>query len=145
MSLDPRQCIAVLFQKEIYPGVDPRVHVYAPAGWDLDEHLKRVAAYNKRADRPTSWQTELHTSADFLPRMLKEKPGNAVIMSGRNRPKMDRIAQSVRAGLHVLADKPWILASADLKALESVLADADRTGIVAYDIMTERIGRASGR
>src|SRR5688572_32919939 len=89
MTVDPGHFHAALIQKEMYPGVDPRVHVYAPPGWDLDEHLKRVAAYNKRADRPTSWQTELHTSADFLPRMLKEKPGNAVIMSGRNRPKMD--------------------------------------------------------
>ncbi|HJU42458.1 MAG TPA: putative oxidoreductase C-terminal domain-containing protein [Vicinamibacterales bacterium] len=138
MTLDPGHFHAALIQKEMYAGVSPRVDVYAPAGWDLDEHLKRVAAYNKRAERPTSWQMELHTGADFLQRMLTEKPGNAVILSGRNRPKLDRIAQSVRAGLHVLADKPWVLTSADLPALESVLADADRGGVVAYDIMTER-------
>jgi predicted dehydrogenase len=138
MTLDPGHFHAALIQKEMYPGVSPRVDVYAPAGWDLDEHLKRVTAYNKRAGTPTSWQMELHTGADFLQRMLREKPGNAVILSGRNRPKIDFIAQSVSAGLHVLADKPWILASADLKTLESVLAAADRTGVVAYDIMTER-------
>ena len=138
MTLDPGHFHAALIQKEMYPGVAPLVHVYAPPGWDLDEHVKRVNAYNKRADRPTAWQTELHTSTDFLSRMLREKPGNAVILSGRNRPKMDRIAQSVRAGLHVLADKPWILASAELPQLETTLADADRSGVVAYDIMTER-------
>ena len=138
MTLDPGHFHAALIQKEMYPGVDPRVHVYAPPGWDLDEHLKRVAAFNARADKPTAWQTDMHTGADFLERMLREKPGNVVIMSGRNRPKLDRIAQSVGAGLHVLGDKPWILSAADLPRLDAVLGDADRKGVVAYDIMTER-------
>ena len=59
-------------------------------------------------------------------------------MSGRNGSKIDRIAASVKAGLNVLADKPWILKSADLGKLEATLAEADRSGVVAYDIMTER-------
>ena len=42
------------------------------------------------------------------------------------------------AGLNVLADKPWILRSADLPELEAALATADQNGVVAYDIMTER-------
>ena len=138
MTLDPGHFHAALIQKEMYPGVAARVDVYAPQGWDLDEHLKRVAAYNKRAEKPTAWQMELHTGADFFERMLRERPGNAVILSGRNRPKIDRIARSVGAGLHVLADKPWILTEADLPTLDAVLAEADRKGVVAYDIMTER-------
>lgn len=138
MTLDPGHFHAALIQKEMYPGVAARVDVYAPEGWDLAEHLKRVEAFNRRAEKPTAWQTEVHTGADFLARMLREKPGNAVVLSGRNRPKIDRIAQSVDAGLHVLGDKPWILASADLPKLDAVLADADRRGVVAYDIMTER-------
>ena len=138
MTLDPGHFHAALIQKEMYPGVDARVDVYAPQGWDLDEHLKRVEAFNRRGEKPTAWRTELHTGNDFLERMLREKPGNVVIMSGRNRPKIDRIAQSVAAGLHVLGDKPWILSAADLPKLEAVLAAADRNGVVAYDIMTER-------
>ena len=138
MTLDPGHFHAALIQKEMYPGVDPRVHVYAPAGWDLDEHLKRVAAFNKRAEKPTAWQMETHIGPDFFTRMLREKPGNAVIMSGRNRPKIGRIAQSVGAGLHVLADKPWILTAAELPKLDAVLAEADQKRVVAYDIMTER-------
>ena len=59
-------------------------------------------------------------------------------MSGRNRGKVDRVKALVAAGLNVLADKPWVLQSADLPTLEAVLADADRKGVVAYDIMTER-------
>jgi predicted dehydrogenase len=38
----------------------------------------------------------------------------------------------------VLADKPWILKSDDLPAVEAALAEADARGVVAYDIMTER-------
>jgi predicted dehydrogenase len=70
--------------------------------------------------------------------MLKERPGNAVVISGRNRGKIDRIKACVEAGLNVLADKPWIITSADLGKLEASLNAADQKGIIAYDIMTER-------
>jgi predicted dehydrogenase len=70
--------------------------------------------------------------------MLAERPGNVVVLSGRNRGKIDRIVRSVDAGLNVLADKPWILRSEDLPALDRALAAADTKGLVAYDIMTER-------
>src|SRR6185437_2390791 len=104
MTVDPGHFHAALVQKEMYPGVAPRVDVYAPLGWDLYEHLKRVAAFNTRADRPTTWLTEVHASPDFFERMLREHPGNLVILSGRNRGKIDRIVASVRGGLKVLAD-----------------------------------------
>jgi len=138
MTLDPGHFHAALVQKEMYPGVAPQVDVYAPLGFDLYEHLKRVDAYNRRADKPTAWTMEIHSSPDYFERMLREKPGNVVMMSGRSRGKMDRITASVRAGLHVLADKPWILKSSDFGTLESTLAEADKSGVVAYDIMTER-------
>jgi predicted dehydrogenase len=51
---------------------------------------------------------------------------------------MDRILASVKGGLHVLADKPWILTSADLRKVDAALAEADARKLVAYDIMTER-------
>jgi predicted dehydrogenase len=138
MTLDPGHFHAALIQKEMYPGVAPRVDVFAPLGFDLFEHLKRVAAFNNRADKPTAWQTEVHASPDFFERMLRERPGNVVVLSGRNRGKIDRMLASVRAGLHVLGDKPWILKSDDLPKLEATLAEADQKGLVAYDIMTER-------
>ncbi len=138
MTLDPGHFHAALIQKEMYPGVAPRVHVYAPLGWDLLEHLNRVAGFNRRAERPTSWELDVHTSPDYFERMLKERPGNVVVLSGRNAVKMDRILASVKGGLHVLADKPWILKSADLPKVEAALAEADAKKLVAYDIMTER-------
>ena len=138
MTLDPGHFHAGLIQKEMYAGVSPRVDVYAPLGPDLFEHLKRISAFNRRSDAPTSWQTEVHASPDFFDRMLREKPGNVVVLSGRNRGKIDQILASVRAGLHVLGDKPWILSADELPKLESALSEADSKGVVAFDIMTER-------
>lgn len=138
MTLDPGHFHAALIQKEMYPGVAARVDVFAPLGPDLLEHLKRISAFNRRAGRPTAWLTEVHASPDFFERMLRERPGNVVVLSGRNRGKIDRIVASVRGGLNVLADKPWILKSEDLPKLEAAIAEADTKGLVAYDIMTER-------
>jgi len=138
MTLDPGHFHAGLVQKEMYPGVAPRVDVFAPLGPDLLEHLNRIATFNNRAERPTSWQLDIHTGPDFFERMLREHPGNVVVLSGRNRGKIDRIAASVHAGLNVLGDKPWILKSEDFPKLEAALAEADTRHVVAYDIMTER-------
>jgi predicted dehydrogenase len=138
MTVDPGHFHAALVQKEMYPGVDARVDVYAPLGADLYEHLKRIDAFNRRPASPTAWIVDVHASPDAFERMLRDRPGNVVVFSGRNGAKIDRVAASVKAGLNVLADKPWILKSADLDKLEGTLAEADRTGVVAYDIMTER-------
>src|ERR1700730_8326252 len=138
MTVAPAHFHAALVQREMYPGVSDRVDVYAPLGPDLTEHLNRIVAFNRRGERPTTWAMEVHASRDFFPRMLKERPGNVVILSGRNRGKIAEIVASVEAGLHVLGDKPWILKSDDLPSLAAALAGADARGIVAYDIMTER-------
>jgi predicted dehydrogenase len=138
MTLDPGHFHAALIQKEMYPGVSDTVHVYAPLGPDLSAHLLRIAQFNLRADNPTRWREEVHAAPDFLERMLRERPGNVVVLSGRNLGKIDRILASVEAGIHVLADKPWIIDTADFPKLERALDAADERGVVAYDVMTER-------
>src|SRR5688572_15927369 len=138
MTLDPGHFHAGLVQKEMYQGVSKQVHVYAPLGSDLMAHLNRILAFNNRDVSPTAWELEVHTGPDFMARMLNERPGNVVVISGRNRGKIDRIKASVEAGLNVLADKPWIIEPADLPKLESALNTADQKGLIAYDIMTER-------
>ena len=138
VTYDPGHFHAALVHREAYPDVDDRVHVYAPLGWDLAEHLKRIGRFNQRAANPTRWQLEIHTGGDSLQRMVADKAGNVVVVSGKNRPKLDAVGASVRAGLHALVDKPWILASADLPKLRAVMADAEKNGVVAYDMMTER-------
>jgi hypothetical protein len=138
MTLDPGHFHAALIQKEMYPGVDPTVHVFAPVGPDLLLHLGRVTAFNQRAERPTSWRLEVHAGPDYLERMLRDKPGNVVVISGRNRGKIDRILASIEAGLNVLADKPWLISAADFPKLEKAVALAEQKRLVAYDVMTER-------
>jgi predicted dehydrogenase len=138
ITLDPAHFHAALVQKEMYPGVAPRVAVYAPLGLDLTDHLVRVARFNLRAEHPTSWELDIHAGPDFFERMLKERPGNVVVLSGRNRTKMERIKRSLEAGIHVLADKPWTLDSRDLPVMDQALDLAGRKSLVAYDIMTER-------
>lgn len=138
ITLDPGHFHAALIQREHYPNTSPRVHVYAPFGQDLVDHLARLARFNQRADSPTHWQVEVHASDDFLERMLSERPGNVVVISGRNRGKIGKVTRSVGAGLHGLVDKPWILSSSDLGALEQALDLADQKGCILLDIMTER-------
>lgn len=141
--LDPGHFHASLIQEDMYPSLAKQVSVYAPLGPEVLDYLLRIERFNTRKEKPTTWEIELHTSPDFFERMLRERPGNAVIISGRNRPKIDRIAGSVDAGLNVLGDKPWIIRSADLPKVERALEEAQAKHLVAYDIMTERYEIAS--
>jgi len=138
ITLDPAHFHAALVQKEMYSGVSPQVSIYAPLGFDLTEHLVRVARFNQRPIDPTVWRLDIHTGPDFLERMLKERPGNVVVLSGRNREKIVQVQRSVEFGLNALADKPWILNPGDLSKIAQVLDLAEKKGLVAYDIMTER-------
>lgn len=138
ITLEPGHFHAALVQKEMYDGVARQSHVYAPLGPDLVAHMARMAGFNTRAEQPTAWNLEVHAGDDFLDRVWREKPGNVLILSGRNRDKMDRILAAVRAGLNVLADKPWVVEPENLPKLDEALRIADEKGLIAYDIMTER-------
>src|SRR5262245_28123894 len=138
MTLDPGHFHAALVQKETLSGVSPQVHVYAPLGFDLIEHLKRIAGYNNRKENPTHWELEVHTGADPLARMLREKTGNVVVIAGRNQGKVDRIKTCVENGLNALVDKPWIIDAREFPKLEATLNTSAAKKLIAYDIMTER-------
>jgi predicted dehydrogenase len=138
ITLAPGHFHASLVQKVMYPQVAPRVWVYAPAGPELDEHLKRVETYNARTNDPTNWQQQFYTGPDFFQRMLAEKPGNVVVIAGNNRDKIDYIAGSLQAGLNVLADKPMCIDAAGFEKLKASFAMAERKNVLLYDIMTER-------
>lgn len=136
--VEPGHFHATLLQKEMYPWLDRRVSVFAPLGPELLDYLSRIAAFNLRKDNPTNWQLEVHTGDDPMAEMLRDRPGNIVVFTGKNRLKIDRILAALRAGLNVLADKPWIIRSADLPKLEEALKLAREKKLAAYDIMTER-------
>ncbi|MCL5096716.1 MAG: oxidoreductase [Candidatus Omnitrophica bacterium] len=138
ITLDPGHFHAALFQKKMLPGISERVSVFAPLGPDLLAHLDRIMRFNTRNVNPTHWQLEVHAGPDFWERMLENPRGNVVVLSGNNRGKIDRIQAMVQLGLHVLADKPWIIEPGDLPKLEEVLTAAKQKGVVAYDAMTQR-------
>ncbi|UOQ68408.1 putative oxidoreductase C-terminal domain-containing protein [Hymenobacter volaticus] len=138
ITLDPGHFHAALVQKSMYKNVDPIVHVYAPGGTDLQQHLARVTAYNTRAEAPTRWQQQVYSGPDFFAKMLAEKAGNVVVVAGNNQKKTEYIAQSLQAGFNVLADKPMCINSKEFKTLESAFATAKQKNLLLYDIMTER-------
>jgi predicted dehydrogenase len=122
----------------MYDQVSPEVHVYAPQGTDYLQHLERIKAYNGRPVNPTSWNEIVYTGPDFLEKMITEKAGNVVVLSGNNMKKTEYITKSVNAGLNVLADKPMIIRPEDFPSLEAAFKTAREKGVLLYDIMTER-------
>jgi len=138
MTVDPGHFHAALVQKSMYPQVSPDVNVYAPEGPDLQQHLGRINSYNTRAADPTKWNEIVYTGPDFFEKMLAEKPGNVVVLSGNNKKKAEYISRSISAGLNVLADKPMIIIPEDFTKLEDAFRVAWEKGVLLYDIMTER-------
>jgi predicted dehydrogenase len=138
ITLDPGHFHAALVQKFMYADIDPVVHVYAPAGDDLQEHLKRIESFNTRPNQPTHWQEKIYTGPDFFQKLLAEKSGNVVVIAGNNLKKTDYILKSVQAGLNVLADKPMAVTPADFGKLRQAFAVAATNHVLLYDIMTER-------
>ncbi len=138
ITVDPGHFHAALVQKSMFPQVSPVVHVYAPDGPDVQQHLIRIASYNNRTVDPTSWNEIVYKGDDFFEKMLSEKPGNAVVLSGNNKKKAEYILRSIEAGLNVLADKPMIIFPEDFPSLEKAFQLAEEKGVLLYDIMTER-------
>lgn len=140
--VEPGHFHATLLQKEMYPEFDSRVSVYAPLGPELLDYLNRISLFNLRASNPTHWDLDVHTSDRPMEAMLQAEGAKTgqriVVFSGRNRGKIDQVLASLNAGYNVLADKPWIIESADLPKLERVLDLAGQRHLAAYDIMTER-------
>jgi predicted dehydrogenase len=138
ITLDPGHFHAALVQKFMYADVDPLVHVYAPGGDDVAEHLKRIERFNSRAEAPTHWREAVYSGSDYFERMLDDKAGNLVVISGNNARKSEYLLRSVEAGMNVLADKPMVIVPADLERLQRAFALAEKEGVLLYDIMTER-------
>jgi predicted dehydrogenase len=138
ITLDPGHFHAALVQKSMYPEVDSNVYVYAPTGPDLQMHLNRIESYNTRPEQPTGWNEHVYSGQDFFDRMIKEKKGNLVILSGNNKVKPDYILGALGAGMHVFADKPMIIQYTDYSKLKAAFELADQQKVLLYDIMTER-------
>jgi predicted dehydrogenase len=138
VTVDPGHFHAALVQKIMYDQVSPNVHVYAPEGPDNEQHLGRINSYNTRTENPTSWNQVVYTGPDFFEKMMEEKKGNVVVLSGNNLKKAEYITKSIGAGLNVLADKPMIIRPEDFPVLEAAFKTAAEKNVLLYDIMTER-------
>src|SRR5688572_29092751 len=118
ITLDPGHFHAALVQKSMYNNVDSVVHVYAPGGADVEMHLKRIELFNSRPLDPTRWKEEVYTGSDYFEKMLAQKAGNVVVISGNNQKKTESIKRSLEAGLNVLADKPMAIDAGDFQELK---------------------------
>lgn len=138
VTLDPGHFHAALVQKTAYPQVDSTVHVYATGGNDLDWHLNRIASYNTRSESPTHWNQQVYTGNDFFEKMIAEKRGNVVVLSGNNKKKTEYISGALANGFNVLADKPMAIDSKGFEQLQQAFDLAHTKKLLLYDIMTER-------
>ncbi len=138
ITLDPGHFHASLVQKTMYPQVDPSVHVYAPFGPDVDEHVNRIRGFNTRPNSPTEWHENVYVGPRYLEKMFYEKAGNVVVLAGNNSRKTEYIERCVKAGFNVLADKPMAINPAGFDLLCQAFAEAATNKVLLYDIMTER-------
>ena len=136
--LDPGHFHAALVQKTAYEDVDSTVQVYAPKGNDLNYYLDRIKGYNTRSDSPTNWNEQVYTGEDFFEKMIAEKKGNVVVLSGNNKKKTEYILTSLQNQFNVLADKPMAIDRKGFDQLKRAFEIAQENKLLLYDIMTER-------
>ena len=132
--LNPGHFHAALTLRERHPLIDDDVHVFAEDGPDVDNFVRLVHAFNDRTVNPTRWTLYVYREADYLEKLIAQRPGEVVIVAGRNNEKMPLIHLLHTQGFRVLGDKPWLIESEQIGLLQEVTASAP----LAMDIMTER-------
>jgi predicted dehydrogenase len=135
LILNPGHFHAALVLRERHPSLSDDIYVYSQTGPDLDRFIKIAESFNNRQDNPTRWKLNVYRGKDGLEKLIDEKQGDIAVLAGRNNTKMENIDTLNRAGLAILADKPWVTTEAALPFLRSTMA-SDRP--MAADIMTER-------
>ena len=138
MTLDPGHFHAALVQKTMYPQVDSTMYLYAPEGPEVQDFLSKIESYNTREEGPTHWKIKKYFTEDYLNKMIADKPGNVMVVAGKNSKKIDYILEAVKAGLNVYADKPLVINKEGFEKLKEAFEIADKNGVLIYDIMTER-------
>jgi predicted dehydrogenase len=132
--LNPGHFHAALMLRERHPLIDDDVHVFAEDGPDVDNFVRLIHAFNDRIVDPTRWTLYVYRGADYLEKLIAQRPGEVVIVAGRNNEKMPLIHLLHAQGFCVLGDKPWLIESEQIGLLREVTASAP----LAMDIMTER-------
>tara|TARA_R110002072_G_scaffold105301_1_gene230108 strand:+ start:57704 stop:59074 length:1371 start_codon:yes stop_codon:yes gene_type:complete len=138
MSLDPGHFHAGLIHKSMYPQVDSTVYVFAPEGAELKDYMNRLAGYNNREEDATAWNLQVSTGDDYLEKMISTKPGNVMMVAGKNDRKIDYISAAISNGINVYADKPLVINKSGFQKLVKTFEEAGKKDLLLYDIMTER-------
>jgi predicted dehydrogenase len=138
LTVAPGHFHAALVQKRALQGIHHRAFVYGPLDGDTVAHVARIASFNNRREAPTAWELDVRAGGDYLERFVREQPGNTVVLSGRNRPKIALMRLAVENALNVLADKPWIIDHADFPKLEELFRQAEQREVILWDVLTER-------
>jgi len=142
--LDPGHFHAALTLGARHPEVRDDLAVYAPKGPELEDFLGLIDAFNRRGVEPTAWRVEVRAGERSLERLVADRPGDLVVLAGRNDRKPATIRRLHDAGFHVLADKPWMAGPDGLDDLRHALA----AGPLAVEMMTgphEITGRVATR
>lgn len=132
--LDPGHFHAALTLRLRHPRLSDDVHAYATDGPDLENFLRIVRTFNQRADNPTRWKLQVYRGEDHFERLRSQRPGDVVIIAGKNDAKMASIHRLHADGFFVLGDKPWLIDPGQI----GMLKEAAATPPLAMDIMTER-------
>jgi len=138
MTLDPGHFHAALVHKTMYPQVDSTIYLFAPKGPEAEDFLAKIRGYNTREASPTAWKNINYLGEDYLQKMIVGRPGNVMIVAGKNAKKIDYILEAVKSGLHVYADKPLVINSEGFEKLKTAFQIAQEKKVLIYDIMTER-------
>lgn len=136
--LDPQHFHASLLQKDRVTGISDTIWVYAPEGTGVNQYLESIDSYNHRPEAPTKWKEQVYTGEDYLEKMLSDHKGDIVVLAGNNQRKTRYIMESIKAGYHVLADKPLVINPQEFKLLAEAYQLAKEKGLLLYDLMTER-------
>ena len=108
-------------------------YIYSPVTCDGANFWASVSNLVSRSKDPAFWRFHTYNGTDFLERMLAEKRGDVVMLSGRKRPNSRTHRQEHRS-----RDERPRGQARDLPRLEKILADAERRNLAAYDCMTQR-------
>lgn len=138
ITVAPGHFHAYLVQKNMYEQVHPLVHVYAPDGPEVEQHIAMIKQYNQRPDNPTSWELSVFRGEDYLQRAVQERRGNVAILAGNNRNKTNYIKTLVENGFNVLSDKPMAINKDNFYLLKEAFEAARSNNVLLYDIMTQR-------
>jgi predicted dehydrogenase len=131
---EPGHFHATLTLREMNPRASPEIFVYATDGPERRDFLALVERFNGRTERPTHWRPTVIEGGDPLETLIAERRGDVVVLAGRNGGKARTFRRLHEAGLHVLADKPWLVEPEDLADVRASLAGWP----LAMEIMTGR-------